>query len=82
MVEREPPYMDESPLRALYLIATMGTPELKNPDKMTQPIKDFLAVALEVDVTRRPRAEVLLQHPFLETSCDTSDLAPLLRNLR
>eukprot|EP01139_Manchomonas_bermudensis_P020820 Amastigsp_a679953_50.p2 type:complete len:234 gc:universal Amastigsp_a679953_50:713-12(-) len=82
MVEQEPPYMDESPLRALYLIATTGTPELRSPDALSDVFKSFLAAALEVDVTLRPNATALLQHPFLELACPIADLIPLLANVQ
>ncbi|CAK9780710.1 unnamed protein product [Cutaneotrichosporon oleaginosum] len=43
MIENEPPYLDEEPLKALYLIATNGTPTLKQPDKLSQDLKHFLS---------------------------------------
>ncbi|KAG0653286.1 Protein kinase [Rhodotorula mucilaginosa] len=79
MIENEPPYLDEEPLKALYLIATNGTPTLKRPDKLSKELKNFLAVCLCVDVKSRATAEELLEHEFLKKACMPSALAPLLR---
>ncbi|CAG8454967.1 3090_t:CDS:10 [Ambispora leptoticha] len=79
MIENEPPYLDEEPLKALYLIATNGTPTLKKPEKLSQELKSFLAVCLCVDVKSRATALELLDHEFLKKSCPLSDLAPLLK---
>ncbi|KIO19008.1 hypothetical protein M407DRAFT_153029 [Tulasnella calospora MUT 4182] len=79
MIENEPPYLDEEPLKALYLIATNGTPTLKNPEKLSRELKHFLSVCLCVDVKSRATAEELLQHEFLQKACALSGLAPLLR---
>lgn len=61
MIENEPPYLDEEPLKALYLIATNGTPTLKTPEKLSRELKHFLSVCLCVDVKSRATAEELLQ---------------------
>ncbi|GMK53647.1 hypothetical protein CspeluHIS016_0102330 [Cutaneotrichosporon spelunceum] len=79
MIENEPPYLDEEPLKALYLIATNGTPTLKQPDKLSQDLKHFLSVCLCVDVNFRATSTELLKHDFLRLACPVKDLAPLLR---
>lgn len=61
MIENEPPYLDEEPLKALYLIATNGTPTLKKPERLSKELKNFLAVCLCVDVKSRATADELLQ---------------------
>ncbi|KAF8891037.1 Pkinase-domain-containing protein [Infundibulicybe gibba] len=79
MIENEPPYLDEEPLKALYLIATNGTPTLKKPEALSRELKGFLAVCLCVDVSSRATANELLEHDFLKKACALSGLAPLLR---
>ncbi|KAK0451223.1 Pkinase-domain-containing protein [Desarmillaria tabescens] len=79
MIENEPPYLDEEPLKALYLIATNGTPTLKRPEALSRELKGFLAVCLCVDVSSRATANELLEHEFLKKACTSPGLAPLLR---
>ena len=45
----------------MYLIATNGTPEIQNPEKLTPVFKDFLAQCLETDVEKRVGSSELLQ---------------------
>ncbi|KAF3770572.1 hypothetical protein M406DRAFT_105431 [Cryphonectria parasitica EP155] len=78
MIESEPPYLNEEPLKALYLIATNGTPRLKKPEKLSKELKAFLSVCLCVDVKSRASARELLEHDFLKHGCPVPSLAELL----
>lgn len=80
MIEGEPPYLNEEPLKALFLIATNGTPKLKKPELLSNSIKKFLSICLCVDVKYRASTDELLQHSFIQyKSGNVSELAPLLR---
>ncbi len=79
MIENEPPYLNEEPLKALYMIATNGTPRLKHPEKLSKELKAFLSVCLCVDVKSRASADELLQHDFLKSGCSLASLAEMLR---
>jgi p21-activated kinase 1 len=68
MIEGEPPYLTESPLRALYLIATNGTPAIKEEHNLTPVFRDFLYFALKVDPEKRASAHDLLKVRFNSTA--------------
>lgn len=78
MIESEPPYLNEEPLKALYLIATNGTPKLKHPERLSKDIKAFLSVCLCVDVNYRASTDELVNHEFLKKGCGLQSLSPLL----
>ncbi|KAI5951054.1 CLA4 [Candida jiufengensis] len=79
MIEGEPPYLNEEPLKALYLIATNGTPKLKKPEQLSNSIKKFLSICLCVDTRYRANTSELLSHSFItHKSGSIEDLAPLL----
>ncbi|MCJ1312263.1 signal transducing kinase of the PAK [Agyrium rufum] len=87
MIEGEPPYLTESPLRALYLIATNGTPKVKDEHMLSPVFKDFMALALKVEPDKRASAHDLLrimqkQHPFIQTAEPLINLAPLVSSAR
>ena len=78
MIEKEPPYLDEEPLKALYLIATTGTPRVKKPNALSPELKSLLASCLCVNETGRATARELLEHDFLKKACTLSGLLPLM----
>ena len=65
MIESEPPYLNEEPLKALYLIATNGTPRLKKPEKLSKELKAFLSSVSALMSAAAPR----LTSSWLTSSC-------------
>lgn len=82
MIEGMPPYLNQNPLRALYLIAANGRPDIKSWDKLSEPLKDFLDQCLQVEVDKRASADELLNHPFLRDCADLKTLTPLIKAAR
>ncbi|KAF8634581.1 hypothetical protein AX17_004170 [Amanita inopinata Kibby_2008] len=82
MIEGEPPYLNQNPLKALYLIATNGTPQIANPENLSEVFTDYLSKTLEVDAEKRPTATELLQHPFFKLSEPLRTLTPLIKAAR
>jgi serine/threonine protein kinase len=60
MMEGEPPYMDNPPLKALFLITTKGIPPLQDKDKWSDDLISFYHRCLERDIEFRPEAKELL----------------------
>ena len=79
MKDSQPPYFDEEPLRAMFLIATHGKPELPNWDKYSPYFQDFLGKCIQKDPDDRMSALDLLEHSFLEYQTDLKTLTPLIR---
>lgn len=79
MIEGEPPYLNETPLRALYLIATNGTPKLKEPEALSYDIRKFLSWCLQVDFKKRGNADQLLNDKFVLEADDVESLSPLVK---
>lgn len=61
MCEGEPPYMEFPPLRALFLITTKGIPPLKESNKWSSELQDFLQKCLNKEADQRPDASALLK---------------------
>ena len=79
MKDGEPPYLKEAPLRALFLIATHGRPEIASWDTLSSEFQDFLDKCLKVEVEERATAAELLSHPFVDKSMELKTLGPLIK---
>lgn len=82
MIDGQPPYLNETPLKALYLIATTGKPKIKDRSKLSSELCSFLDKCLEVDVEKRATAKELLEHPFLLKADSLSTMTPLIKAAR
>jgi len=82
MAEGEPPYMEFPTARALFLILTKGVPELKEQDRWSPEMKDFVNKCLTKEVSQRPTSEYLLKHPFLKNACSGSDFKNLVLKVK
>lgn len=78
LAEGEPPYVQEPPMKALFLIVSKGIPEISNKKERSPEFLDFLNKCLERDADKRPTAEQLLEHPFIKTACPLKFIPPLI----
>ena len=60
MAEGEPPHLHEQPLRALLLITTQPSPQLKDGDRWSPKFKHFLKCSLQLEAEKRASSEQLL----------------------
>jgi len=82
MSEGEPPFADHAPLMSLYLLTTQDPPSLKNPEKWSEPFKDFLACCLQRNPALRTNADDLLKHPFISIACEQAELQQMLERIK
>ncbi|MED6231655.1 serine/threonine protein kinase, STE, PAK/STE20, partial [Ataeniobius toweri] len=82
MVDGEPPYFNEPPLKAMKMIRDNLPPKLKNLHKVSPLLKGFLERMLVWEPAQRATANELLKHPFLSKAGPPSCIVPLMRQNR
>ncbi|XP_008307107.1 serine/threonine-protein kinase PAK 4 [Cynoglossus semilaevis] len=82
MVDGEPPYFNEPPLKAMKMIRDNLPPKLKNLHKVSPVLKGFLDRMLVREPAQRATASELLKHPFLTKAGPPSCIVPLMRQNR
>ncbi|XP_058679894.1 serine/threonine-protein kinase Pak-like [Ammospiza caudacuta] len=80
MVDQEPPYCNESPASAKQLIATAGTPKLRQAKHLSPCLCDFLSRCLQTDEDQRWSAKEL--HPFVRSAKPAGILALLINSVK
>ncbi|XP_020716656.1 mitogen-activated protein kinase kinase kinase kinase 3 isoform X3 [Ceratitis capitata] len=68
LAELQPPMFDLHPMRALFLMSKSGfkPPTLSNKEKWSPTFHNFVKTALTKNPKKRPTAECLLRHPFVQ----------------
>ena len=81
LVDRDPPYFDHEPLRALFQIVSKGV-HLRHPQRVSRVLLDFFRHCTEIDPEKRFSADQLLEHPFLEKACSRERFSELMRKFK
>ena len=79
MIDGEPPYLNEDPLKALYLIANNGSPILRRAESVSKKTRQFLDACLQVNVELRASVRELLMFDFLLLACGPEEFKPTLK---
>jgi p21-activated kinase 1 len=79
LAEREPPYVDVPPMRALYMIVSQGVPPISSPETRSSDFLDFLDACLKKEPVKRATATQLLAHPFLAIATEEKHIPSLIQ---
>jgi serine/threonine protein kinase len=79
LIEGEPPYLDEEPLKALFLIATNGKPRLKKPGEVSSRLASFLDRCLSVCIEGRASMQEVVNDRFMLDAAPKSELISLVK---
>ncbi|XP_071312573.1 serine/threonine-protein kinase PAK 2-like [Agelaius tricolor] len=63
------------------LIARGERPQLRQPNRFSPCLRDFLSCCLQTDEEQRWSAKELLQHPFVTSAKPASTLVPLINSV-
>mmetsp|Transcript_21307 Transcript_21307/g.87095 ORF Transcript_21307/g.87095 Transcript_21307/m.87095 type:complete len:590 (-) Transcript_21307:300-2069(-) len=77
--EAQPPWVKETAMRAMFLIATNGPPRLKDKNAWSAEFHTFMERCTELAPAKRASVEELLAHPFLAKSSPRTDMARIFR---
>lgn len=79
MIEGEPPYITENPLKVLQIIVEVGRPSIANYKKLCKPLQNLLDRCLVVNQAERASSDEILNHEFFKLRCNTSFIEQQLK---
>jgi p21-activated kinase 1 len=81
LAEGQPPYFDESPVRAIFMITSQPAPQLKRYGMWSYEFNDFISKCLSVNTHERWNCKQLLSHPFIaqDDVLDTSFIVDMIK---
>ncbi|XP_038132491.1 serine/threonine-protein kinase PAK 6-like [Cyprinodon tularosa] len=82
MVDGEPPYFNETPISAMKKLRDEAAPSVRNVQRLSPVLKDFLDCMLTRETPQRSGAVDLLEHPFLLQAGPPRCLVPLVEQHR
>ncbi|XP_058680225.1 serine/threonine-protein kinase PAK 1-like [Ammospiza caudacuta] len=82
MVEQEVPCRNATPVSAKQRTARGERPQLRQPNRFSSCLCDFLSCCLQTDEQKRWSAKELLKHPFVRSAKPASSLAPLINSIK
>lgn len=77
--EGYPPLLNETPIRAMFLIATRGPPKLRKESEWSTDFRDFLAKSTTIDPAERWSASEMLKHPFLKRAASREHMGRIFK---
>ncbi|XP_047193905.1 serine/threonine-protein kinase PAK 6 isoform X2 [Hippoglossus stenolepis] len=78
MVDGEPPYFSDTPINAMKKLRDEAAPSVKNIQRVSPVLHDFLGCMLTRDTLQRRSGTDLLKHPFLLQAVSPRCLVPLV----
>ncbi|KAG0341162.1 p21 protein (Cdc42 Rac)-activated kinase [Podila humilis] len=78
MLDGEPPFLNEPPLRAMFLIASGDLPKIRHRTVASKRCMSFVEACTAGEDEDRMTAQDLMSHPFLDLACDATVMSKLL----
>lgn len=75
LADREPPFANIHPMRAIFMIPSRPPPTLHNANEWSKDMVHFLSRALVKNPTERATARELMDHPFVSAQVRALDTA-------